>query len=80
MADAPHDPVNHPSHYTDGAIEHITYVASRPGWIKGYTIGNCTKYLHRAGLKDGSSELQDLRKAAWFLDYYIKWLEKQPQP
>jgi len=73
----PLDLVNHPPHYTAGAIEHIAYVEDREGWMLGYCMGNTTKYLHRAGLKGGEDQLTPLLKARWYLDRYIKFLEKK---
>jgi len=74
-----HDSVHHPAHYTAGRIEHIEYVEDR-GWLQGYALGNVTKYIHRAGLKAGAEQITDLRKAAWYLDRYIKWLQRQAPP
>lgn len=68
------DPVNHPSHYTDGKIEHIEYVKDR-GWIEGYCLGNASKYMHRAGKK--GDKVEDLKKARFYLDYLIRFLEEQ---
>jgi len=68
--------VHHPSHYggADNPYEHIK-VVNALGW--GYHIGNCTKYLWRVGLKDPSKLLEDLKKARWYLDEYIKLMEKK---
>ncbi len=71
------DPVNHPPHYAQGEIEHITYLDDR-GWTKGFCLGNASKYLHRAEHK--GKELEDLKKAAWYLNHYIQYLEKQSNP
>jgi hypothetical protein len=38
--------------------------------------GTIIKYLLRAGAKDGESELQDLKKAAWYLNRKISNMEK----
>lgn len=68
--------VDHPSHYggKDDPFEHIK-VAEALGW--GYHIGNCTKYLWRVGKKDPKKIIEDLKKAAWYLDRYIKLLESE---
>lgn len=62
-----HDPVNHPLHYTShpSGIECIQVAEHY-----GFNIGNCIKYLWRAGLKD--DEIQDLEKAAWYLNREIE--------
>ena len=76
--DGPVDMVNHPPHYSGGpvhshcgeVIECIDVVRA-----KGFAVGNAMKYLWRAGLKD--DELEDLRKAAWYVQDRIKELEEQ---
>ena len=67
------DPVNHPSHYTDGKIEVIDYIEEKK---LGYHLGNCVKYISRAGKKDPTKEIEDLKKAAWYLDRKIKQLQE----
>jgi hypothetical protein len=39
--------------------------------------GNVIKYLLRAGKKDPSKTIEDLKKAAWYLNRYIEVLEKK---
>lgn len=53
------DPVNHPKHYTSdpSGIECIEITRHR-----NFNIGNAIKYLWRAGLKDGNSDIQDLQR------------------
>lgn len=65
------DMVNHPEHYTKGKIEHVEYVKDR-GWLEGYCLGNATKYMHRSDHK--GKKVEDLKKAKWYLDYYIQYL------
>jgi hypothetical protein len=62
----PHDPVNHPSHYTRGGIETIDVIEA---WNLDFHRGNVVKYLSRAQHK--GTELQDLQKAAWYLQRAI---------
>lgn len=62
--------INHPSHYNQG-IEAIDYIESHK---MGFNIGNVIKYVTRA--KHKGTELQDLKKALWYLDREIKRLEK----
>ena len=62
--------VNHPSHYNMGEIEVIDAVESW-GFGKGFNRGNAIKYIARAGRKDGESELDDLRKAKWYIEREI---------
>jgi Protein of unknwon function (DUF3310) len=63
------DPVRHPSHYTShpSGIECIQITRHM-----GFNLGNVVKYLWRAGLKDGQPSLQDLEKAAWYLNDEIE--------
>lgn len=64
------DPVDHPSHYTYGKIEVIDYIEDKN---LDFLLGNVVKYVSRAGHKDDM--LQDLKKAAWYLNRKIKQLE-----
>lgn len=65
------DNVNHPSHYTDGNIEVIDYIEDKQ---LGFHLGNVVKYISRAGKKGDT--LEDLKKAQWYLNRYIKKLEQ----
>lgn len=67
--------VDHPLHYggADDPYEHIKVCEAR-GW--GYHIGNCTKYLWRLGKKD-PDELEDAKKALWYLTRYVERLEAE---
>lgn len=67
------DPINHPSHYTDGKIEVIDFIEDKN---LNYLRGNVIKYVSRAGKKDKSKELEDLKKAAWYLNREIQKLEE----
>lgn len=68
------DSVNHPSHYTShpSGIEAITITQHY-----NFCLGNTIKYIWRAGLKKGSSELEDLKKARWYLDHEISRREAE---
>lgn len=67
------DLVNSPSHYTDhpSGVECIIIAEHF-----NFCLGNAIKYIWRSGEKDGSSELQDLKKARWYIDREIKRLTK----
>ena len=67
------DPVNHPSHYTDGKIEVIDYIEDKK---LGFCLGNAVKYISRAGKKDPTKEVEDLKKALWYVERRIKELEE----
>ena len=59
--------VNHPVHYTShpSGVECIQITEHF-----SFNIGNVIKYVWRAGLKH--DELEDLRKARWYLDREIE--------
>lgn len=61
------DPINSPTHYTAGGVETITFIEAKN---LGYHLGNCVKYISRAGLKN-PEPLEDLRKAQWYLNREI---------
>lgn len=66
------DPVNHPEHYTSdpSGVECIQITRHR-----NFNIGNAIKYLWRAGLKGGGdTDIQDLRKAVWYITDEIERL------
>lgn len=62
--------VNHPIHYNQG-IEAIDYIESHK---LSFCLGNVVKYITRA--KHKGTELQDLKKASWYLQREIDRLEK----
>ena len=60
--------VNHPKHYNEhpAGIECIDVVRHM-----NFNLGNVIKYVWRAGLKEGNSNIQDLEKAKWYLENEI---------
>lgn len=68
------DTINHPQHYAgiDVTIECIDLTRHL-----NFQLGNAVKYLWRAGRKGGKEqEIEDLRKALWYLqDYDKNWVE-----
>lgn len=60
------DNVNHPKHYTShpSGVECIEITE-----YFNFNIGNAVKYCWRAGLK--GKEVEDLRKARWYIDREI---------
>lgn len=65
------DPVNHPSHYTEGGIETIDFIEAKQ---LGFHLGNAVKYITRAGKKDPDKTIEDLEKAVWYIKRYIRLL------
>ena len=68
------DPVSHPNHYTSGSIEVIDFIEDQK---LPYHLGNTLKYICRAGKKDPTKTIEDLRKANWYLTRYIDLLRKE---
>lgn len=74
------DNVNHPKHYTShpSGVECIEITEHY-----GFCVGNAIKYLWRAGLKkDGTlddidKEIEDVRKAAWYVQRHLENLQKK---
>lgn len=72
------DSVNHPGHYGgDTVYEAIKVIEA---WSLGFHLGNAVKYISRAGKKDPDKELEDLKKAKWYLERRISNLEKEQHP
>ncbi len=73
------DPINSPQHYADGPpcahcgkpIEAIVITERM-----NFNIGNAMKYLWRAGKKDPAKNLEDIRKAHWYVSREIGRLVK----
>lgn len=67
------NPVSHPSHYTShpSGVECIQITRHY-----NFNIGNAIKYLWRNGLKDEDAQIQDLEKAIWYIQDYIKTLKE----
>lgn len=68
-----YDNVNHPAHYTDGKIEVIDFIEDKK---LGFHLGNAVKYIARAGKKDPTKEVEDLKKADWYIKRRIEKLEE----
>lgn len=68
------DVINKPAHYTATKIEPIDVIET---WGLGFHLGNTVKYIARHGKKDPKKEIEDLKKARWYLDRYIESLEKK---
>ena len=71
-----HDPVNRPSHYTDGGVECIDAIKASMSTeaFLGFLKGNVQKYMWRYEKK--VAPVEDLKKAQWYLS---KLIEEQEQ-
>ena len=67
--------VNHPQHYGGKNNEYET-IKVIDAWELGFSLGNTVKYISRAGKKEKDKELQDLKKALFYLKHHIDNLEK----
>ena len=67
------DSVNHPKHYNFGKFEVIDVIED---WNFGFSLGNAVKYIARAGRKNSAKTVEDLQKAAWYLNREIERMQK----
>lgn len=69
------DPVDHPSHYTQGKVECIDAMEEALGTevVKGFCLGNTYKYLWRHADKNGD---EDIKKAVWYFSRYKQILNR----
>jgi hypothetical protein len=67
------DPINFPKHYNFSNLEPIDVIEA---WELNFHKGNAVKYVARAGKKDPSKEIEDLKKAIWYLEREVKRLQK----
>jgi hypothetical protein len=67
------DQVDHPAHYNShpSGVECIDIIRHH-----NFNTGSAIKYLWRCGLKDNNPELQELRKAIWYIEDEIKRIEE----
>lgn len=68
--------VHHPTHY-GGADNPYEVIKVLEAWQLGFHLGNAVKYIARAGKKNKSKVLEDLKKAAWYLNRYIEKLKER---
>jgi len=66
--------INHPKHYNSHpsgveCIESIRHL--------NFNVGNAIKYLWRAGIKDESTQIEDLEKAIWYIEDEIQRLKER---
>lgn len=68
------DKVEHPAHYTSGSIEYIDAMVETQGVeaVKNFCICNAFKYLWWHDKKNG---VEDVKKAAWYLNKFIELKE-----
>lgn len=77
QAAADKEDITNPNHYRLFGIQPIDYMLDKfgPEGLKYFCLGNTIKYISRAGKKAKETELDDLKKAKWYLDKAIAVLE-----
>lgn len=65
------DNINHPKHYTSKDGIECIQVTEQFNFCRG----NAIKYIWRAGEKSKETEIEDLRKAIWYIEREIKRIE-----
>lgn len=68
------NPVDHPVHYSVGGLEAIDAITAW-GYAEGFNRGNAIKYIVRAGRKGRETEIEDLEKAAKYIEFEIERLK-----
>ena len=68
--------VNHPAHY-GGATNPYEAIKVIEAWGLGFSLGNAVKYIARAGKKGDA--IEDLEKAAWYLNREIEVRSREHQ-
>jgi len=66
--------IDHPKHYGGKESKHEA-ISVIEEWNLGFHLGNVVKYISRAGRKPDQSQIDDLKKAQWYLERYIEKLE-----
>jgi hypothetical protein len=69
-----YDAVGKPEHYASLSPEPIEVIEA---WNLGWHAAQVLKYLARAGKKDPSKELEDLRKAEFYIKRMIMLAERK---
>lgn len=72
------DMVNHPTHYGNGPDDVYEVIKVCEAWCldKDAYLFNVVKYVARAGKKNKEKEIEDLKKANFYLTRKIQNLEK----
>lgn len=76
MAIPKDDSVEHPTYYggKDNPYEVIKVIDD---WGLGFKLGSAVKYIARAGKKNPTTEIQDLKKAVFYINHTIEELERR---
>lgn len=74
MENENNDKINNPAHYTVGGIETLDYIKAKVKDYPSYVAGNILKYVSRYEHKNG---IEDLKKAQFYLNDLIEWMESK---
>ena len=66
--------IDHPEHYNKGGIEVIDFIEA---WELNFSRGSAVKYICRGGIKDPGTEVEDLKKAVWYIQREIRRIENE---
>lgn len=66
--------IEHPNHYRPGTYEAINVINA---WKLNFSLGNAVKYICRAGHKDPNKEIEDLKKALFYIQSEIDRIKTQ---
>ena len=69
--------VNHPTHYTRGDIEVWDFIRDQG---LNYFRGNAIKYICRAGYKSPATEIEDIKKAIYYLENELQHAQQVDEP
>ena len=69
------DNVDHPYHYGGNGNPYET-INVIEAWDLGFCLGNAVKYISRAGKKSSDTEIEDLKKAVWYINRRIQELKE----
>jgi len=67
--------VKHPDHY-GGEKNPYEAIKVIEAWDLNFSLGNVLKYINRSGKKQSENPLEDLEKAAQYLNFEIKRIKK----
>lgn len=70
--------IDHPTHY-GGEGNPYEVIKVIEAWGLGFCLGNALKYIGRSGKKYGENPIDDLKKAAWYINREIRRLQNMTE-
>ena len=68
--------INHPSHYGGAKIHDYEVIKVIEAWELDFHLGTALKYIPRAGKKDPSKTIEDLKKSIWYINRKLEMVQK----